>query len=89
MLCGLQHHKHRENCCAVGEHKTKYACLVEADESMRIRMERSQNKNHEDHIAGKGVKSLSHYNVVRKFILMLQAIEIPDAKAAVEKEREK
>ena len=52
MPCGLQLHKHRETCCTVGQHMTKYACFVEADESMRIRMEGSQSKNHEDHIAG-------------------------------------
>ena len=40
------------------------ACIVEADESMRIRMEGPPHKNHEDHIAGKGMSSLSHYNLV-------------------------
>ena len=33
MPCRLQLHKH---CGTVGQHKTKYACVVEADESMRI-----------------------------------------------------
>ena len=89
MLCRLQHHKHRETCCTVGQHKTKYACIVEADESMRIRMEGSQNKNHEDHIAGRGMNSLSHSNLVHKFIPMPQALKIPDARAAVEKEWDK
>ena len=46
--------------------------------------------NHlEDHIAGKGDNSLQHYNLVHKFILMAQAMKIPAAKAAVDKEREK
>ena len=49
-------------------------------------MEASQSKNHEDHIAGKGMISLSHYNIVRKFIPVLEAMKIPDEKAAVEKE---
>ena len=44
-------------------------------------MEGSQNKNHEDHIAGKGMNSLSHYNLVLKLILMPQAMKIPHAKA--------
>ena len=66
--------------------KTKYACTVEADESMRIRMEGS---HHEDHFAAKGINSLSRYNLVHKFIPMPQAMKIPDAKAAVEKELEK
>ena len=33
-----------ETFCGIGKSKTKYACIVEADESMRIRMEGSQNK---------------------------------------------
>ena len=40
-------------------------------------------------IAGKGDNSLQHYNVVHKFILMPQAMKIPAAKAAVDKEWEK
>ena len=45
--------------------------------------------NHEDHIAGKGHNSLQNYNLVHKFILMPQAMKIPAAKAAVDKEWEK
>ena len=88
MPCKLQRDKYRETCRTVEEHKTKYAYIVEADESIRKRMEGSFHKNHEDHIARKGKNSLSHYNLVRKFILMLQAMKIPDAKEAVEKEWE-
>ena len=44
---------------------------------------------HEDHIAGKGDNSLQHYNLVHKFIPMPQAMKIPAAKAAVDKEWEK
>ena len=55
LLCRLQLHQHRETCGTVGQHKTKYACIGEADESMRIRMEGSQSKYQEDHITGKGV----------------------------------
>ena len=52
-------------------------------------MEGSSHKNHEDHIAGKGMNSLQHYNLVHKFIPEPQAIKIPAAKAAVDKEWEK
>ena len=45
--------------------------------------------HHEDHIAGKGDKSLQHYNLVHKFVPMHQALKIPAAKAAVDKEWEK
>ena len=54
-----------------------------------MRMGNSIPHNHEDHIAGKGENSLQHYNLVHKFILMLQAMKIPAVKAAVDKEWEK
>ena len=38
------------------------------------------------HIAGKREKSLQHYNLVHKFISMPQAMKIPAAKAAANKE---
>ena len=75
-----------ESCRTIGEHKTKYACIVEADEPVRIRMEGALHRYHEDHIAGKGMNSLSRYNPVHKFIPMPQVMKIPDAKAAVDKE---
>ena len=52
-------------------------------------METSLPKNHEDHIAGKGFTSMTHYNLVHKIIPMPQAMKIPAAKAAVDKEWEK
>ena len=48
-------------------------------------MEGAPHRYHEDHIAGKGTNSSSHYNFVHKFSPMPQAMKIPDAKAAVEK----
>ena len=69
--------------------KTKYACIVEADESTRKRLEGTQHKDHQAHIAGKGINSLIHDNLVHKFILVAKAMNIPDAKPAVDKEWEK
>ena len=46
---------------------SKFACILEASESTRMRMEESLPKYHEDHIAGKGDNSLQHYNLVHKF----------------------
>ena len=80
----IQRDMYRETCRTVED-----GYMVEADESLRKRMERSPHKNHEDHIAGKGMKSLSQNNLVRKFIPMPHAMKITDAKAAVEKEWEK
>ena len=71
------------------KNKTKFACILEVNESTRMRMGNSAPHNHEDHIAGKGENSLQHYNLVHKFILMPQAMKIPAAKAAVDKEWEK
>ena len=47
--------------------KTKLACILEADESTRMRMGNSIPHYHEDHIAGKGENSLQHYNFVHNF----------------------
>ena len=47
------------------------------------------SKKHEDHIAGKGSTSMTHYYLVHKFIPMLQAMKISDAKSAVDKEWKK
>ena len=38
--------------------KTKLACILEADESSRLRMGESLSNHHEDHFAGKGSNSL-------------------------------
>ena len=80
-----------KNCGSGGsdKNKTKLACILEANESTRMRMGNSEPSNHEDHIAGKGENSLQHYNLVHKFIPMPQAMKIPAAKARVDKEWEK
>ena len=46
-------------------------------------------ENHEDHIAGKGFTSMSHYNLAHKVIPMPQAMKILDASVAVDKEWKK
>ena len=50
----------RETCSNIGKHQTKFACIVEADESMRLRLEGVRHRYHEDHIAVKGTNSLSY-----------------------------
>ena len=67
--------------------KTEYACIVEAHESTRKRLEFTLPRNQEDHIADKGFNSINHYSLVHKFIPMPQAMKIPGA--AVDKERKK
>ena len=80
-----------KNCGSGASNKiqTKLACILEADESTRLRVGNSVPNYHEDHFAGKGDNSLQHYSLVHKFIPMPQAMKIPAAKAAVDKECEK
>ena len=79
-----------KNCRSGGSNKakTRLACILEADESTRMRMEKSVPHHHEDHIAGKGENHYSTTIWFIKFILMPQAMTIPAAKAAVDKEWE-
>ena len=85
MLCKIM----KKNCGigASNKTRTKLACFLEACESTRLG--ESLPNHHEDHIAGKGNNSLQLYNLVHKFIPMPQAMKIPAAKAAVDKEWEK
>ena len=69
--------------------KTKLACILEASESTRLRMGESLPIHHEHRTAGKGENSLQHFYLDHKFIPMPQAMKIPAAKAAVDKEWEK
>ena len=82
--------KSNKNCGsgASNKMKTKLACILEASESTRLRMGESLPTHHEDYIAGIGNNSLQHYNLVHKFIPVPQAMKIPAAKAAVDKEWE-
>ena len=61
-------------------------CILEPDESKKLRMERVTSRTHEDHIATKRIYSLQHYNLVHKASPIHQAMTIPEAKAAVDKE---
>ena len=80
---------HGETRSETDDFKSKFASILKANESTRLRMEESLPNRHEDHIAGKGDNSQQHYNSVHKFIPMPQAMKIPAAKAAVNKELEK
>ena len=81
----------KKNCGSGASNKiiTELACILEADESTRLRMGNSVPNYHEDHIAGKGDNSLQQYNLVHKFIPMPQAMIILAAQAAADKEWEK
>ena len=74
--------KHGETLSKTNDFQSKLACILEAGESTRMRVEETLPKYHEDHIAGKGDNSLQHYNMVQKIILMPQAMKIPAAKSS-------
>ena len=59
----------------IGKRKTKYACIVDADESTRPRLEGAGRIPHQDHITAKGMNSMTHYSLVQKFIPMPQALK--------------
>ena len=57
--------KHGETRTKTTDFKSKLACILEASESTRLRMEESLPNYHEDHIAGQGDNSLQHTRVDR------------------------
>ena len=62
-LCKTPRNIGGETCCDIGKSKTKHACIVEAGESTRIRLEGALSRYHEkDHIAAKGINSLCKYS---------------------------
>ena len=46
---------------SIGKRKTKYACVVDADESTRPRLEGAGRKPHQDHVAVEGTNSIIHF----------------------------
>ena len=77
MLCKTcKKSKNGETRSKTSDFKSKFACILEASESTRLRMEETLPNHHEDHSAGKGNNSLQHYNLVHKFIPMPQAMKI-------------
>ena len=68
----------------IWKRKTKHACIVDADESTRPRLEGAGHKPHQDHITARGTNSKTHNSLVPNFTLMPQAKKKTGAKAAVE-----
>ena len=73
MPCKTPINNGEETYCVIGKSKTKHAFVVEADESVRIRLEGVPERYHADHIAGKGINSLSLCALVHEIIPMPQA----------------
>ena len=69
--------------------KSRHACIVEAHESTRKRWKGLCQKIPKITLRKKGFNLLSHYDLAHKFVPMPQAMKIPDAKAAVDPERER
>ena len=66
--------------------KSKFACIVEASESTRMRMEGISLKIHEDHMAGKGAQFTTTLQFGAQIYSVPQATKTLAAKAAVDKE---
>ena len=74
----------------IGKRKTKYACVVDADECPRPRLEGAGHKPHQDHIPAKGrIQKLVRVLCTNSFRCLKNQKKNPDAKAAVHKEWEK
>ena len=70
--------------------KTNHACIVEAHESTRKRLESTLPKRYEDHFAEKGFHSKSHNNLVMQTCSYVTSEEHSGCeRSAVDKEREK
>ena len=65
---------------------TIHAWISEANEFTRKRIQETQNRDHEDHIAAKGYNAKGQYNLWHKLIPIPQAMKILEAKAAVDTE---
>ena len=59
----------------IGKRKTNYACVVDADESTKPRLEGAGHKPHQDHITAKDMNSMTRHSLVHKFIPMPQAFK--------------
>ena len=78
-----------KNCgVASNKFKTKLACILEADESTRLRMGESLPTHHEDHIAGKRKQFITALQFGSQLCPMLLAMKAPAAKEAENKKME-
>ena len=64
--CKVRRGRCKETCGKRDARRSKYPRIVDANEYAGKFLEATQHKDHEDHIAGKGLNSLSHHNLVHK-----------------------
>ena len=74
--------KHGETRSKTNDFKSQFACILEASESTRMRMEESLPKCHEDHIAGKEDNSLQLRKRYTNLFLRPQANEDSRSKSS-------
>ena len=75
MPCQTPVNSGRETHRNIGNGKTKYAWVVDADESTRPRPEGAGHKPHQDHNTAKGMNSMNHYSLAHKFIPIPQTFK--------------
>ena len=66
MPCKMPKNSTGETHRNIGKRKTKYACLVDADESTRPRLEGAGHTLHQDHTTEKGMNSMNPYGLIHK-----------------------
>ena len=70
--------------------RSRYDCIIEAHESTRTRiLGKTEARDHKDLAVEHGFIPLTHYNLAHKPIPIPRGMNMPDAKAAVEKDWEK
>ena len=62
--CFARSGKNHKEIVTPGIRKTTYACILEAVESTEKRLEETLHKGHDGYMAGKGINSLDHHNLV-------------------------
>ena len=83
MLCKVPIKSSGETHRTIGKRKTKYACVVDANESTRPRLEGAGHKLHQDHITSKRDELFNSLQSCAQ--IQADTSSFPDAKVAVEK----
>ena len=93
LLCLARKCKNSQKCGSRGKSnkiKSKLACILEADESTRLRVEEPLPNHHEDHIAGKRRQFAAALQFGSQISSnALKPMKIPEAKAVVDQVMEK
>ena len=68
ILCKIPIKEQCETFRNIGKRRTRFACIVDADESRRPRVQGAVHISPQDHITAKGMNSMTHHRLVHNFI---------------------